>query len=180
MKPFTRVPQPKEVASITWKRGEKQKRKFFTYSSCLLPRAKTSSQALPSRVLFRHPPQCPARSGPCRGSGTRRGSAGGAHTGPPAHATGAFSGAAAPPPRRAHPGRAAGSPHPTLGRQRYLGQAARLLRVAAAQNPLQLVHGPAPRPPGRPAGMPCSALPFPPLPRDYQPRQPPRPPACRR
>lgn len=159
MKPFTRVPQPNEVASITWKRGGKQKRNLFTCGSRLPPSAKTSSEP-PRRVPSRQPPVCPGGSGGCRGGsggcpGTHRDSTGGAPAAPPARAP-------SPSPRgrlrhrREHRGGAAGTP--ARQRQRYLGQAARLLRVAAAQHPLQLVHGSAPRPPGRPD---CPALLFP-------------------
>lgn len=43
MKPFTRVPQPKEVASITWKRGEKSE------SSLLIAPASYRARKLPLR-----------------------------------------------------------------------------------------------------------------------------------
>lgn len=163
MKPFSRVPQPKEVESITWKR-EKQKRNLFTCSSCLLPSAKTSSQML-RRVLLRHPPARPAGSGGCRGTGTRGGSAGGAHAGPPAHATGDFSAVAAPPPRRTHRGEVAGSPRPGARRERERQRGATSARPlgSSASRPLSTRFSLSMAPhPARPAGrraLPCPSLP---------------------
>lgn len=175
MKPFTRVPQLKEVASITWKRGEKQKRNLFTRSSCLLPSAKTSSQT-PRRVLSRHPPECPAGSRGHRGTGTRGGSAGRAQAGPPAPAAFSGLGSATAPgtPRRGggSPGtaaRAAALPRPGRSAPPRRGR-------SAPASACPWLHSPS----ARPAGAPCPSLRFPSLPRDYQPRQPPRPPARRR